>query len=78
MKQSVVDRLRECSKRNYAFYYSGILDPVRFTQEYIARELGVSERTVRRWIKGESKPRRGNLIKIGKLINRFDWQLLTR
>ena len=74
-KKSVLDKLREVNKLGYeAGYHNGMtLKQMRkkFTQAFIAKELNVSERTVGRWLRGETKPSRGQLVRIGKFLNKY-------
>ena len=67
-KTTVLERLRELNRLGYEDEYTY---SKKFTLARIAKELRVSERTVGRWLRGESKPRKGQLIKIGKMLNRY-------
>jgi len=74
VKKSPIERLREVNQRKRYYVEDGFNEGYNlkyqklFTQEYIAEELGVSIRTVGRWLRGESKPRKGQLIKIDKML----------
>ena len=44
----------------------------KLTYAFFAEKLGVNEKTVKRWIKGETKPSRAKAIKIGHFLSRFN------
>lgn len=54
-----------------------VIKNLEFSQEKVARELGISSKTISRWLKGENEPSDLAKYQIEKFIKKYAYKSFT-